>query len=69
MREGLSNLPCKMKVEGKNPFNNKILFLEKSLNQDIEYFMKNTIDNKSFRLLLQINRLIYLLGELYQDQS
>jgi hypothetical protein len=54
------SVPCKGKmVDDGHRFTEQMSFIENALNQDMGYFLK-TVDNASFLLILQINRLISL---------
>lgn len=59
---GLEHIPCIAKLNApKKTFSKKIMTFEKEVNEDIYHFYRDP-ENQPFRVLLQINRLISLLG-------
>lgn len=59
---GLENIACIAKINPpKRTFSKKIMTFEREVNESIHSFYRDP-ENQPFRVLLQINRLISLLG-------
>lgn len=59
---GLEHIPCIAKLKTpKKIFSKKIMSFEKEINESIHHFYRDP-GNQPFRVLLQVNRLISLVG-------
>jgi hypothetical protein len=59
---GLEGVPVRARIEpSKRTFSSKLTSFERAVNEEIAQFYRTSDDNP-FRVLLQINRLISLLG-------
>lgn len=58
-----TGLPCKFQVKGENKnCPDRLLFIERSVNEEISEFLKTQEAQNPFRILLQLNRLLTLLA-------